>query len=90
MYINAIDRGYVRLAEAILECQSLSYDIALKKWARNRKRENFDKVNQIEKELMSYYYDALTLFKFDAEAFIRHKRKEYDLPERKSKERNKQ
>lgn len=75
--------GYIKLAAAILRNQAAVYEEALKKWSKTKEWILIDnRVESIERELLTEYYAILTLYEIDMLDYINTQRHKYGLPER--------
>lgn len=77
-----MDEGYIQLAGEIVRGQLKQYHAALNKYSRESRRTGIlRQITSIEHELLTHYYDVLTLGKIDFEEYIKCKHEQYGIKE---------
>lgn len=80
-----MDEGYIQLAGEIVRGQLKQYHVALNKYSvlhNDRRRIGIlRQITSIEHELLTRYYDVLTLGKIDFEEYIKYKHEQYGIKE---------
>lgn len=77
-----MDEGYIQLAGEIVRGQLKQYHAVLNKYSRESRRIGaLQQIKSIERELLTYYYEVLTLSKIDFEEYIKCKHEQYCIKE---------
>lgn len=80
-----MDEGYIQLAGEIVGGQLRQYEFALEKYSHemneSRRSAAMHQIKVIEHELLTRYYNVLTLSKIDFEEYIKCKHKKYGIKE---------
>lgn len=77
-----MDEGYIQLAGEIVRGQLKQYHAALNKYScKSRRIGALQQIKSIERELLTHYYEVLTLSKIDFEEYIKCKHEQYGIKE---------
>lgn len=77
-----MDEGYIQLAGEIVRGQLKQYHAVLNKYScESRRIGALQQIKSIERELLTYYYEVLTLSKIDFEEYIKCKHEQYGIKE---------
>lgn len=77
--INSVDAGYVALSCAIVGPLFRGYEEALKKYKETKNQKYLLQIQSYEVDIMSQFYQIITLFQLDPDNYIKYMRGKYRI-----------